>query len=419
MESAPFEREIFFHDDGEVVVTNRRVVVRGETIETRRLRGSRAETKIRGRAIQIIGIVFIAATFGLGAASCSYGVRAVEGWLYGIGSFSAFCLGVPLFLGGLTAKDRFELHLDIDGVERVVFTTYNKPLMDMIDLAVLHARTGQVQYALPERPPPPPGVVIGYAPWQLAQLAQQAPPLPTAWGTPRWNPAWNWWFYGEAPYPVPRPDARPRLGFLVTITFFTLLPFAMIALPHFGGDVIRFLFNLKRPLFVIAMPIVAFKLWWSHNAWSALPPECRTTSTGRRLTVREVSWRFFFPLYGLYWGFLVHVGVVEATNAVLASYGSTERARPLFAWLACIAVLIPGVNLLSPWLLAVHMFECDRAQAKMLELLAHGPPTVAPLGPPRPPTPLRFAPWISFGLVAFELVALVVALQLLVYAAGR
>jgi hypothetical protein len=123
-----------------------------------------------------------------------------------------------------------------------------------------------------------------------------------------------------------------------------------------------------------------------------------TTAAARYLLV---------PIYNLYWAFLAHVGVAEATNEVLASYGSKTRASTALPWIACILFLLPGPNLLAaPLFLVLHMFDCDVAQAEMLELLSKGPPTVRPLVAPEK-TPVRFA-WLVVGAPVLTLALLAI-----------
>lgn len=295
-----------------------------------------------------------------------------------------------------------ELHVDVDGLEMIGLTVSVWGWLYPIDQAILHARLGHTHlaapYVAPPPPPPPP--------------AQPRPLPPSEWGTPLWNPGWMHPWDGHSPYLVPRPKTWPRFAFLATWLALIVLGVMVVLSSGARHLLVDIAIRIPKPAFFVWAPLLAFHLGWVHYAWGAIPPECRRTGSGRWITISSASRYFLVPVYALYWAFIAHVGVAEATNSVLASYGSQRRASTALPWAACILFLLPGPNvILAPLVLVLHMFDCDAAQAGMLEHLSKGPPTVHALAPPEE-SRLRFAwlvvlgPWIALVTVAFVVTSL-------------
>ena len=236
------------------------------------------------------------------------------------------------------------------------------------------------------------------------------------------------------PYPPPHPGAQafdprslptPRpwlahvfivvaIGGIVALT----AAIASFVVPHAGRAIVP-LWTFGKWLLVVAF---ALELAWVHRAWSALPPWCRATATGRAVTPSEAVFYHFVPILNLGWVFTAHIGVCEATNAVLEAYGedrASPRASPRLAFWALTLGSIPGIAVLAlPLLLGRHMARCDAAQLRMHALLVAAPPP-RPLAPPTEGPGRRSLirwRWVGPATFLFCIIAPAVALSIL---AGR
>lgn len=160
---------------------------------------------------------------------------------------------------------------------------------------------------------------------------------------------------------------------------------------------------------------LAGKLMWVHRAWKALPQGCRVTALGEWVTPDEAAYMHLVPWRGFTWQFTAHLGVAEATNAVLASYDTDVRASTRLPMVACTTLLLPGINfLVFPALLLAHMESVDRAQREMEHCLT-ARQHVQGFVPPQRPTGLSWVKpllaaslltWIGVPFVIIELLDL-------------
>lgn len=139
------------------------------------------------------------------------------------------------------------------------------------------------------------------------------------------------------------------------------------------------------------------KLKWLHIAWSAVPERCRVTGQGEAISPDEAAYKHLKPKDAVFWQFPAHVGLAEATNAVLASYDTHAEASTRVPFLACATLFLPVINLVAfPALLFVHMADVDAAHVEMERCLAANA-HVRPYMPPQPPTMLSLAKVVAFS----------------------
>jgi hypothetical protein len=139
------------------------------------------------------------------------------------------------------------------------------------------------------------------------------------------------------------------------------------------------------------------KLWWLYVAWTAIPKTCRLTAQGEAIAPEDAAVKHLVPTSAVFWQFKAHVGLAEATNAVLASYDTKAEASTRIPFLACCLFFLPGVNLaFFVGLLFLHMRDVDSAHVEMARCLTSAQ-HVRGYVPPQPPTMLSMAKLIAFA----------------------
>jgi hypothetical protein len=128
-----------------------------------------------------------------------------------------------------------------------------------------------------------------------------------------------------------------------------------------GMTIVGFLFFLLR---------MVLALVWIYQAWSAVPPPYRMTSTGKHVSPGAAVGKLFIPFFNLYWMFVVSAGLCDAMGSALASTGSYRTPAKGLAIASCVTQLVPYVNLfIAPFMWFFFMLSADGAKREMLERL--------------------------------------------------
>lgn len=121
-------------------------------------------------------------------------------------------------------------------------------------------------------------------------------------------------------------------------------------------------------------------LVWFHRAWARVPPESRRGYDGKPIEPNQALWNLFIPFYGIYWLFQANIALCGAVERMLQQSGAKSAKAPsTLAFVACVAQLVPYVNLLvSPFLWAALMARVDVAQAEAEALNPDARPPAPP-----------------------------------------
>ncbi len=113
-------------------------------------------------------------------------------------------------------------------------------------------------------------------------------------------------------------------------------------------------------LFLVPAAILFFV--WLHRAWSAVPPEYRSTSPGRAVGY------LFIPLFNLYWIFRAIPGLSASTRRAQLALdpGAPGSAACGMGIAAAIVSIIPYVNILSWFLILAWVILANRDRNRLL-----------------------------------------------------
>jgi len=102
-------------------------------------------------------------------------------------------------------------------------------------------------------------------------------------------------------------------------------------------------------------------LLWLARAWATVPKRFGPPSPALAVGL------LFVPVFNLYWMFRVIPGLSAALSAALSTRfpGRSFNTGQLAGVVACVAALIPGVNLLSPVVLLVWFSLADLAVVRL------------------------------------------------------
>lgn len=203
------------------------------------------------------------------------------------------------------------------------------------------------------RPPQPP---LGYMPPDPATGPQTSP----------WGPA--------AALP------RPGFGLAVTWSIFHVLAVAAAVVlvaalieagPSWNGDEEAVIVSSGALCTGLGLISAILYLVWLYKAWSAVPPQYRSTSPGAAVGL------MFVPLFNLYWMFRATIGLSRSIERALAAQtpGRLQGAGSGVAIAACVTCLIPFVNFVL-FLIWVNVANAgkNRMLRHTLAYHHHGPP---------------------------------------------
>jgi len=147
----------------------------------------------------------------------------------------------------------------------------------------------------------------------------------------------------------------------------------------------------------IALRVLAMLIGvvWLVTSWACVPRARRRMRGGRLVSLGQVVGLMFVPCFNIYWVFAVNIGLCNAMNRVLAGFDSEKRAPVGVAVAACIvhfgstlvALIVPQLSAVAPFLWFVYMLQADDAKRVMLVCIRDAPTVVAaPVrGVPLPP----------------------------------
>ena len=193
---------------------------------------------------------------------------------------------------------------------------------------------------------------MNYAPYQPYQ-----PPAQTYAGYPRSGErgpaAWtNWVYLGAA--------------FLSVLGFATGIALMIVA----GTGGVEALAGLGVMVFMSSFLFFfvkfALRLVWLHGCWSWVPPEYRYTAGNKAVTPGTAVGFLFIPYFNLYWTFIAYVGLCSALERLCQRYRTIARPPTTIAICACIAELLPGLNMtVAPFLWFFFMKTFDDITAEI------------------------------------------------------
>ncbi len=119
------------------------------------------------------------------------------------------------------------------------------------------------------------------------------------------------------------------------------------------------------PLFVFCIRAVVFFMIFLYRLWEIVQ------DGHARTTPQRMIWRLIIPLYNLYWIFVAVAGI----GREMADYCRRHALKPCpnlrrntrVAVVACIFLLIPGLNLLAP-LLLIPVLNAYARQAEQIQI---------------------------------------------------